>query len=706
MGVKLYIAFYRYRWIFISVFLFITLLMFVGITKIKVSPYFKQGAKSEYSELRKRYSGSSGMADVSFILVKLNGKDYLREVERIDGMISNLKNTSFVINPLKFGKDAENLLRDFGLLHVDENDVFILFLVGSKEYGNASHEQLREIERILEMERVEYYILSTSYLELKSIEYVVRILRYFPLIASLMIFLIFYFRIRSNLSTIVSLIPAISGSIWIMGMYGWIGKNITLENVLIPVITIIIGSAYGMHFVTHYIKFRDRCGIVEAMKKTVGEVGIPILLSTLTTTTGFLSLLFTDSPSMREFGLSTAIGIFLVFLCSMLFLPSFSTFLKPMKSIGLGFRIFHRTIPFLMSRKAVVLFLILVFSISPFIYTIKVEFSPTRFFKGNTDIGRSLRTIERLTGYTIPVFAMLKFDKDPLSSDISSRVLKLEDELVKRGLAYRTFSVYSMLRALSKNIGFNIAGFLSLRYMVRLRNAIPIEKLLNIGDRSIRIFIFPRNDSTKTLKEIERLVMSFNTGAVEKKIWGFQYEYMEANEKLVENQLKSLSFALFTIYLMMILTMRNIVVGTLTMIPVLGMLLFVFGFMGILKIDLNVITSYVANIAIGAGIDYSIHLSYTYLKESEGKKSTRAMFRTLSITGTAIIANAFGIGAGFLSLYFSPMKIHTDVGILMFISMVISSIFTLLFLPRTILKTVGEIDLRKMIEKGLDLIKR
>jgi len=104
--------------------------------------------------------------------------------------------------------------------------------------------------------------------------------------------------------------------------------------------------------------------------------------------------------------------------------------------------------------------------------------------------------------------------------------------------------------------------------------------------------------------------------------------------------------------------------------------------MGYTGIPLNIATVLVASIAMGIGIDYSIHV-ITHFNDSikNGASIKQAMEDTIGISGKAIIINVVSVSAGFLVLLFSEMVPLQYFGLLIFLSMVGSGLSALTFLP-------------------------
>ena len=107
-----------------------------------------------------------------------------------------------------------------------------------------------------------------------------------------------------------------------------------------------------------------------------------------------------------------------------------------------------------------------------------------------------------------------------------------------------------------------------------------------------------------------------------------------------------------------------------------------FGVMGFAGIPLNIATVLVASIAMGTGIDYSIHvISHFNSHIKEGSTISDALDETIAVSGKAIFINVISVTAGFLVLLFSEMVPLQYFGLLVSLSMVGSGLSALTLLP-------------------------
>jgi len=176
--------------------------------------------------------------------------------------------------------------------------------------------------------------------------------------------------------------------------------------------------------------------------------------------------------------------------------------------------------------------------------------------------------------------------------------------------------------------------------------------------------------------------------AVEKKldvieVSGYAYLLSQTKQRLLINQATSLIFALLAVLILNAFTFRSFAKGIVSITAIIFTLLVNFGVMAVFGIPLDLVSVTIASIAIGTGIDYSIHFTNRFSLELErnGGDEKQAIAGTLSTTGIGILANAVSVGLGFVVLMFASLGPLRTFGMLLAISMLVSSIASLTLLP-------------------------
>ena len=136
----------------------------------------------------------------------------------------------------------------------------------------------------------------------------------------------------------------------------------------------------------------------------------------------------------------------------------------------------------------------------------------------------------------------------------------------------------------------------------------------------------------------------------------------------------------------MSLIFRSPIAGLLGAIPVVFALMGIFSFMVILKINLDIITSLLAALAIGIGVDYAIHFLAALQRHNNLDKIEESLQQVMNTTGKAIVINAASVILGFIGLIFSRFMPIRQLGILFCVSMLFAGLSSLTVLPMVTIK--------------------
>ncbi len=147
-----------------------------------------------------------------------------------------------------------------------------------------------------------------------------------PLMVGVLL-LVLYLGLRRWGGVVYPLAVVLVSTIWTVGIMGFLGLNLDLLTGIMPVILIALGSADGIHYMKRYFERRAAGDPPpEAARTSYTEMGLPMVLTTLTTMVGFASLAISDFAVIRQFGLITALGLFLALVVTLTLLPALTSY--------------------------------------------------------------------------------------------------------------------------------------------------------------------------------------------------------------------------------------------------------------------------------------------------------------------------------------------------------------------------------------------
>jgi predicted RND superfamily exporter protein len=547
-----------------------------------------------------------------------------------------------------------------------------------------SKEDISELENILDQYDYDTYISGDDYSQHKITDYIIQILLMLPPLAILTIFIVFRIQMKNTKATIFSVLPAGVGSLWTLGIVGLLGNEVSILTAIVPIFIIVIGSADGLHFMSHLQDAkRDGLDTKQGLIHTLKIVGVPMIVTTLTSMAGFLSLLTMDTDSIFDLAVFSSLGIFLAGLATWVVLPFIlSNDLNVMPKNPTTVHKTAKPLQALWGLPSTFIVVILVVISSFFVSSINNEFDMLMVYKNYTEVKTSADKISEVNGGSIPMYVTVSLDQSITSMDSKNLVdnisgtLLQEDTVAKVISPYRLFDIIYYMQTQTQIDNDFVLNGLYTNASQDPNNM--IHNLMNQEDQIVRLLVFPTDLENETLLSIEESLEDYDNTS----ITGVQYLLMDLNTSIGTMQLYSILVALGIVVVLMALTLRNLRVAFISILPIIVTIISLYGFLGITQIPLNITTVMIFSITIGVGIDYAVHYSSVYqFYIKEGQSNKDAVKTAFNHSSRPIIANALGISLGLSIMMLSPLTIHFNVSVLMWVSMLVSVLVTLTFLP-------------------------
>ena len=494
-------------------------------------------------------------------------------------------------------------------------------------------------------------------------------------------------------------------SIGVMGLMDW-PISIVSSNFL--ALLLITSIAISIHILA---KVQTDVDKNISTSKSLSDIFMPCLFTALTTIVGFASLILSDIKPVIDFGKMMSVGVLLNLLSSFLFIP-LALELKNIKSITQkNIADFVYNNGYVQSKgfikKAWIPFLLIFIPLIIYLPTnLKVENKFIDYFNKETEIYKGMETIDKNLGGTTPFDIILSLpeaieevDEEDLffsensetakywwKKDNMDKLQKVQNEVSKIDELGKVLSIANGIE-LAQNLNNNQPlGDLELAFV---RNSLldseraqkVLETFIDETEKSTKIFArtidsspnLNRNELINSIDEI--LQKNFEGTEIDYQITGLGVLYNNLLQSLFSSQIKTLSFVLVSIFLMVSFLFRSLLVGFSVMfIPSISVGV-VMSSMSILNIPLDIMTITIASICVGMSVDYAIHFAWRYLKENDEKK-------TLLSAGRAILITGFTIILGFLVFLFSNFNPTILFGVFSGIAIFFAMFLSIYLLPR------------------------
>jgi predicted RND superfamily exporter protein len=526
-----------------------------------------------------------------------------------------------------------------------------------------------------------------SIIEETLFDYIVRIIFILPPCAAVLIILVFYSVLRNRKLTVLAMIPAGIAALWTFGTIFWSGQELSLVTALIPIFIIVIGSAYGLHFVSHY---QDNAAHYtnkrELLTATMDMTGMPVFLATITTMAGFISLIWTEVVPMQQMGIFVTSGIAYAGFLSLFFVPALlvKSAIPEARPESNGSFIIRMIIKISKKKLPVLaVFATIVIVSAFFIPKLEVVSNQLMFFKENSDIRQTFTKVEENFGSAVPLVGEIKIQGGStilLDNDFAASVLEMERELEEKDGIQKVISIFDIVAGIYEMTTGREGYPDTPEISAGLSSQISTDDLANwVSSDGLKMTIRTQELTSDEIKTLEGFVDDHSE--LVRTITGMPVLFDEMNNLVVQSQIQSLGLALALIFIMLWVSLRKITAAFAGVLPIIITICAILGMLAITDFQLNILTATLSAITIGIGVDYSIHvISGIYYYRKQGMDNKESVDSMLTSVSRPVLANAFGLAIGYSAMFFSPLRIHMQAASVMWVAMVVSSLAALLLL--------------------------
>ncbi len=548
---------------------------------------------------------------------------------------------------------------------------------------------------------------------------------------------IIFKRLRWVLLPMACCLLSVIAMVGILGLFSW---KVTVISSNFISLQLIITMAITIHLVVRFRGLKDEHPEADHRRlvlDTMVTMFLPCLYVTLTTIAGFGSLLLCKIKPVINFGWMMSAGIIISLIITFIFLPTALLLLEkgprevmPGKRFALTLAMsrFTETRGRLILVLAVLVFIVSAIGMSRLI----VENSFINYFKKSTEIYQGMKTIDQQLGGTTPLDVIVKMpavetaataeapatDSDPSAGDDEfdefdefdapqtdarywftpdkmAHIQRIHDYLDQLGATGKVLSLGTLMKiATTLNGGKPLDSF----QMALLYTELPdefkhilLDPYVSIPDNELR-FTTRIRDSNPNLRR-DALLKKIRHDLADKlkineknfRLTGLMVLYNNVLQSLFSSQITTLGMTLVALMVMFLILFRSVKVALIAIAPNLLAIFFVLGFMGWVKIPLDMMTITIAAISMGIAVDDTIHYIYRFIEEFEKDGNYIAtMHRCHGSIGYAMFYTSITIIAGFSILTLSSFIPSSLFGILTGLAMFVALISSLTVLPRLI----------------------
>jgi len=504
---------------------------------------------------------------------------------------------------------------------------------------------------------------------------------------------------------------AIVSVVWTMGFAVLLDRQVSILAAMVPSVVLIIAFSDVVHLCSAYLlELGKGVSKREAIIKSGAEVGAACLLTSATTFLGFFALSLIPTPAFRYIGLVLGFGVGVALLLAMTLLPVFFSILpqpKPWKA-GTAGRVqdlldgvLARVAALAAGRPRTVIAAFFLFLGLCAVGLLQLEFETD--FSQRMPEDHPLRVAERYVqqhfagSNTVDLYLETGQQDGLLDPAVFGKIAECQDAMPRLAGVTRASSLVDLIEVLHREL---TAGDEGTGRLPGTRQALAQYLLLfesSGGEDLERLIDFERQTLRMTLNLPEGAFLhTFLVGeaaeararqilepvGVSVQASGLVYLMGEFLEVILIGQRNGLLFACVTIALLMMIGLRSIRIGLWSMFPNLLPLVALGGVLGLAydKVDSDAVA--LAVIAIGIGVDDTIHFLMRFRLESRRQEdSDEAIRRTFHYAGRGIVITSVILVAGFLPFASTEYLSLFWMGTLLPLTFVVALLADLLLVP-------------------------
>ena len=627
-----------------------------------------------------------------------------------------------------------------GMLYNDSTQASLMMLFVNRDVFNSS-DRVVALEKILKLTREfsdEHMKIAHSglpYIRSVQTAMIKKELAMFVGLAALVMAILLFMLFKSIRVVLVSLLVVIVSVIWSLGSISLLDYKLSVLMGLIPPLIIVIGIPNCVFIFNRYHQeFKNHGNQVKALARVIQRIGSATFIANTTTAIGFSTFIFTHSAILKEFGVIASMNILVVFMLSMIIIPSILSFLPPpiqRHTQHLDRKSLDKAIALLVNivtnhRKKVYLAVVVVVIVAAYgISKVTATGNIVDDLPDDDQIIVDLKFFEQNFNGVMPLEILIGVNgKGDVTNDKTLRKIEeLQEELAHYPQISKSLSIvdavkfakqayyngvesrYALLNNYEKSfIGPYIqgnkegAGDISQLFLDSTKQYTRITaQIADIGTEeldSLMTHLAPKVDSIFPTKDYTTILT------------GTSIVFLNGTNYLVENLFTSLAFAIILIAGLMALLFGSFRMILVSMAPNLIPLLCTAAIMGYFGIAIKPSTILVFSIAFGISIDDTIHFLSRYRHELKLRpwNIRQCVIDALSQTGRSMIYTSIILFFGFLIFSASDFGGTIALGVLVSVTLLIAMLCNLIVLPSLLMSLQHRVVTKAFEEPFLEII--
>jgi len=511
--------------------------------------------------------------------------------------------------------------------------------------------------------------------------------------------------LRTITGTIATLIIIVMSIISTLGLAGWLGFYMTPPTMSAPTMIMTLAVADCIHILTSmFYEMRQGADKRLALSRSIKVNFQPILLTSVTTAIGFLSMNFSDSPPFQDLGNLVAIGVMFAFVFSMTIFPALLTILPIKVKVQAENKkdTMAKLADFVINkRKGLLIITSVVILISAtFIQKNELNDDFVKYFDESVPYRVATDYMqENLSGMMVVEISVKTGQTSGINDPAYLQSLaSFSDWLRQLPETDHVNTITDTLKRLNKNMHGDDPSMyklpdsqeLSAQYLLLYEMSLPygldLNNQLNVDKSSSRIVATFKNMTSNELIILEKTMIDWfakNAPQYQVDFASPSLMFAHIGQRNISSMLIGTILALILISILLGFSLKSWRFGFISLLPNLVPATIAFGVWGLYSGQVGLGLSVVIGMTLGIVVDDTVHFLSKYLHaiRDKGATSKQAVHYAFDNVGRALWVTTLVLVAGFIVLAQSSFKLNADMGLLTAITIFIALVVDFLFLP-------------------------
>ncbi len=519
-------------------------------------------------------------------------------------------------------------------------------------------------------------------------------------IAAIIVLLILIYFCRSFMGVIIPLSVVIMCVIWILGLIAFLGIPLNVLTIAIPVIVGVISLSDVIHIISRFSEEESEDKL-QKLKLTQKDMLKAIVLTSVTTSLGFLSLIPSDIQVFIEFGFFSTLGVLFAFILAYWFLPILLYYSKEIKLKNT----LTKVTPKKLYPKVTIVVSTLVIGLC-IIGVIKVKNDSYIYddIEAKDEASIAISSIaQEFYGIRDLSLAITLSDtaKSLTSYDVIQKLDQLQDSVNKIYHLKNYTSLVTLIKQMNRAKNGGRSAYFSIpddendfkrvtKTINKNKRFFTLDQFISKNKQSTFIYSKINDPGSYIIKKnnerLKRIVNKHFADLFTVIPTGGSHILDQTNVSVSRTMILSLSFIMLIIMIIIAVMFKSIKLGLLSLIPNMMPILVIVGVVGWFDLGLSVTITIVFTIVFGIAVDDTIHfLSRYQIEMKKGIPKNEVIENCIKTSGGAISLTTITLIAGFGTLILSDFHANFTTGLLVSIGLVVALFCDLFLLPLILL---------------------